>query len=1043
MSKLGVFADGGLPALGRLVVRHPLMVIGAWIALAIVLFLTVPPLPVVAQRHPPPFLPPDSSVMVASQVMKNAFKEGSSSNVAVIVLSNDNGLTTADEAVYRTVVDKLKAHTADVTSTQDFVHIPELRPVMTSKDNKAWNLPVSLTGTMGSGPGQAAYRAVIKTVKEATANTTLKANVVGAAATLDDINKIGETDQHLIEITTVVLVFLILVVVYRNVAAMLMPLITIGISLVTAQQIVAALGEVGMAVGPQTLVLMTAMMMGAGTDYAVFLFSRYHECVRAGMGSDDALVEALSTIGKVIAGSAGTVAITFFGLAFTTLGVFATVGPALSVTVAIGFLSSITLLPAQIVLAGRRGWIKPGRDLTGKFWRRSAVNIVRRPVLHLVPSLVILLALASCAGLIKYSYDDRKQLPDDAPSNLGYDAMAAHFPISSTLQQFILIQSPHEDLRTPRALADMEQLAQRVSQLPNIDIVRGITRPTGQMLEQGKATYQAGEVGGKLRDASSLISSKDSDLSLLSGGAHQLADVLGQIRGQVVGAVGSVRALVGGLTAMQTKFGGSKTLDDMDKSSQLVSDIHSLGDALGINLARISDIYTWASPVVNALNVSPTCDADPGCVESRSDLQKIVDAKNNGTLDTIAALGRQLQNTQGTQSLDDSARGIGKSMDDAVAAAKKLGITDANSVQAKLKSLSQGADTLASASSQLADGVQLLVDQTRVMGNGLDQASTFLLAMKQNAAEPPMSGFYIPPEILTQQDFQKAAKLFISEDGHTARYLVQTALSPFSTGAMDQVNQIIKTADSALPNTTLADAKISMVGFSAVNADLRHFYNGDIRFIVIVTLVVVFLILAILLRAIVAPIYLVLSVVLSYVSALGIGVIFFQFILGKALSWSVPGMAFLVLVAVGADYNLLVISRIKDEARRGVRSGVIRTVGATGGVITSAGLIFAASMLALTVSSIGTVVQLGFIIGVGLLLDTFLVRTLTVPAIAVLIGNANWWPSKSAGAPENPAKQRAQVVADEANGGDAVDAAADDADEPSSRTVELIRPPWS
>jgi RND superfamily putative drug exporter len=266
-------------------------------------------------------------------------------------------------------------------------------------------------------------------------------------------------------------------------------------------------------------------MLGAGTDYAVFLFSRYHECVRAGMGSDDALVEALSTIGKVIAGSAGTVAITFFGLSFTTLGVFATVGPALSVTVAIGFVSSITLLPAQIVLAGRRGWIKPGRDLTGKFWRRSAVNIVRRPVLHLVPSLVILLALASCAGLIKYSYDDRKQLPDDAPSNLGYDAMAAHFPISSTLQQFILIQSPHEDLRTPRALADMEQLAQRVSQLPNIDIVRGITRPTGQMLEQGKATYQAGEVGGKLRDASSLISSKDSDLSLLSGGARQLAGV--------------------------------------------------------------------------------------------------------------------------------------------------------------------------------------------------------------------------------------------------------------------------------------------------------------------------------------------------------------------------------------------------------------------------------------------------------------------------------------------------------------------------------------
>jgi RND superfamily putative drug exporter len=106
-------------------------------------------------------------------------------------------------------------------------------------------------------------------------------------------------------------------------------------------------------------------------------------------------------------------------------------------------------------------------------------------------------------------------------------------------------------------------------------------------------------------------------------------------------------------------------------------------------------------------------------------------------------------------------------------------------------------------------------------------------------------------------------------------------------------------------------------------------------------------------------------------------------------------MAFLVLVAVGADYNLLLISRIRDEAKYGVRSAVIKTVGATGGVITSAGLIFAASMLALTVSSLATVVQLGFVIGVGLLLDTFIVRTITVPAVAVLMGDKNWWPSKT------------------------------------------------
>ena len=106
-------------------------------------------------------------------------------------------------------------------------------------------------------------------------------------------------------------------------------------------------------------------------------------------------------------------------------------------------------------------------------------------------------------------------------------------------------------------------------------------------------------------------------------------------------------------------------------------------------------------------------------------------------------------------------------------------------------------------------------------------------------------------------------------------------------------------------------------------------------------------------------------------------------------------MAFVVLVAVGADYNMLFVSRMRDESPHGMRYGVIRTLSSTGGVITAAGLIFAASMGGLLFSSISTVVQGGFMIGVGILLDTFVVRTITVPAMATLVGRANWWPSRA------------------------------------------------
>lgn len=987
---------GGFSALGRAIVRHPVVVIVAWVTVAVLLFLAVPPLAVVAQKNPPPFLPESSPVFIASKQMDDAFGEAGSGNLAVVVLSNDDGLTSADEAVYADVVADLKADAANVVSVQDFITTPELRQVMSSENGKAWNLPVNMTGTMGSPSGGQAYRAVAEAVKTATAGTTLTANLVGASATLEDVNAIGARDQILIEISTIITVLVILIIVYRNLVAMLMPLLTIGISLVVAQQVVAALGEIGLGLGPQTMVLMTGMIMGAGIDYAVFLFSRYQELVRTGMKSDDAIVEALRSIGEVIAGSAGTVALTFLALSFATLGVFSTIGPALAITIAIGFLASITLLPAFIVLAGRRGWIAPRKkDLTRRFWRRSGVNIVRRPVAHLVASLLVLGALACCAGVAKFNFDDRQSLPADAESNLGYEAMNRHFPISTTLQQFILVHAPDQDLRTPKALADMEQMAGRVAQLPNIDLVRGITRPSGETLEQARATYQAGEVGGKLQEASALITDNNSNLTTLSDGADQLADVLNEIRNGVVGALGSVRGLAGALDDMSSRYGEERTLDEIDKTATLVGNMRELGDSLSENITRVTDFYRWTTPVVNGLNSSLTCNLDPACVTARAELQRAAASRDDVALERIAELSRQLQGTDGTDSVSEALRGIGQNLTAATSAARDLGLGEPGGAQKQLDDMLDGANTLADSSRKLAEGVQLLVDQTRELGGGLDQASSFLLAMKSDAAEPPMSGFYIPPEVLTQAEFEKAAKLFVSEDGHTVRYLVQTALNPFGRDAMDQVPGIIAAAESARPNTTLANAEISMVGFSAVNNDIRHFYNGDSRFIMIATLAVVFVILMLLLRAIVAPLYLVATVILSYASALGIGVVLFQLILGEELHWSVPGLAFLVLVAVGADYNLLLISRIRDEsATRGVRTGVIRTVSATGGVITSAGLIFAASMLALTVSSISTIVQMGFVIGVGLLLDTFIVRTVTVPAACVLIGDANWWPSK-------------------------------------------------
>ncbi len=993
--------------IGRVVVRSPWLVIGLWIAVAIGLTMIFPSLAVLAQKTPAAVLPADAPSVVSQKAMTEAFKEASSDNILLVVLTNEKGFTQADEEVYRNLVNRLRAQTEDVAALQDFISIPPLREILVSKDRKAWLLPVNIVGDIGTPKASLATKRAIDTVKKTVAGSDVTAFTTGPAGTFNDVQDIGERDRITIEVATVVALLTILLIVYRNPLTMVLPLITIGVSLLAAQGVVAGLGTLGLSVSMQTIVLLTAMLAGAGTDYAVFLISRYHDYLRAGDTSDDAIRNALNSVGKVITASAATVAVTFLGMLLTALTVFYTVGVALAAAIAVGCLGAVTFLPALLVLAGRRGWAKPRRDLTSRFWKRSGIRIVRNPTTNLLASLLVLLILASTAALADYNYDDRKSLPASSESIRGYDAISAHFPLNASLPQYILINSPN-DLRTPKALADMEQMAQRVSQLPDIDLVRGITRPTGESLEQARLSFQAGAIGSPLNQAADVITGNTGNLNLLAFGADQVADVLGAVRGQFGQVLGTVGVLVQVLTQMENQFGGNKTLQEFDDAEKLLGSIHGLGGTLGANVGdAIATIDQNLDPVLNALNASPVCNADPNCVATREDLQRAADTRNDGTLDQIAELGRELQGVQGNQTLGATADRLNRTLNAVDQALQAAGVSSPSVLQAQLTQLEFGVNALADASRKVADGVQLLVDQTKRLGVGLDQASSFLLSMKREATTPSMAGFYIPAQILTGEEFRKAASIFISADGRTARYMVQTKLNPFSEGAMDQVKAVTAAAKSAQPNTTLADATISMTGFTVTLADTRDYYKHDLRIILTTTILVVFVILVLLLRALVAPLYLILSVIISYLSALGIGVVLFQFVLDQPLHWSVPGLTFIILVAVGADYNLLLISRIREESPHGIRSGVIRTVTQTGGVITAAGLIFAASMIGLQFSSISTLVQIGFIIAAGILLDTFLVRTVTVPATAVLVGKSNWWPSKWEPPPITPRKKPA------------------------------------
>ena len=223
--------------------------------------------------------------------------------------------------------------------------------------------------------------------------------------------------------------------------------------------------------------------------------------------------------------------------------------------------------------------------------------------------------------------------------------------------------------------------------------------------------------------------------------------------------------------------------------------------------------------------------------------------------------------------------------------------------------------------------------------------------------------------------------------------LIQATLDPppYSTEAFDLVEPIRDSASGAVPGTVVG-------GASAVEFDVREAAGWDSTVIPPIVLVVVFLILVLLLRAVVAPLILIGTVILSFLAALGVGYFVFDLIFDfPGSDPSLPLFAFVFLVALGVDYNIFLMARAREETlKHGTREGMLRALAVTGGVITSAGIVLAGTFSVLAVLPLVFLTEIGFVVAFGVLLDTFLVRSVLVPAIVLKLGPKVWWPSQLA-----------------------------------------------
>jgi RND superfamily putative drug exporter len=254
--------------------------------------------------------------------------------------------------------------------------------------------------------------------------------------------------------------------------------------------------------------------------------------------------------------------------------------------------------------------------------------------------------------------------------------------------------------------------------------------------------------------------------------------------------------------------------------------------------------------------------------------------------------------------------------------------------------------------------------------------------------------FYLPPEAFENPDFKRGMKMFLSPDGHAVRFIISHEGDPMSPEGIKHIDAIKMAAKEAIKGTPLEGSKIYLGGTAATFKDMQEGANYDLLIAGIASMCLIFIIMLLITRSVVASAVIVGTVVLSLGASFGLSVLIWQHLIGLELHWMVLAMSVIILLAVGADYNLLLVSRLKEEIHAGLNTGIIRAMGGSGSVVTAAGLVFAFTMMSMAVSELAVIGQVGTTIGLGLLFDTLVIRAFMTPSIAALLGKWFWWPQR-------------------------------------------------
>ena len=925
------------PFIPRMIRMFAVPLILVWVALIAVVNVVVPQLEEVGQMRAVSMSPDDAPSMISMKRVGDLFQEGDSDSNVMIVLEGQEPLGDAAHAFYDDMVKKLEADPAHVQSVQDFWSDPLTATGSQSNDGKAAYVQVKLAGNQGESLANESVKAVQDIIDGLQAPPGVKAYVTGPAALAADQHIAGDRSMRLIEAVTFSVIIIMLLLVYRSVLTTIMVLIMVVLSLTASRGVISFLGYHEI-IGLSTFAtnLLVTLAIAASTDYAIFLIGRYQESRSLGEDKESAYYTMFRGTAHVVLGSGLTIAGATYCLSFTRLPYFQTLGVPLAIGMIVAVLASLTLGSAIVVVASKFGLLEPKRAMRTRGWRKIGAAIVRWPGPILIGAVALsLVGLLTLPGY-RTNYNDRSYLPADLPANEGYAAADRHFSSARMNPELLMIESDH-DLRNSADFLVIDKIAKAVFRVEGISRVQAITRPDGKPIEHTSIPFQIS----------------------MQGTTQKLTQKYNQdMTAQMLEQADEMQSTINSMEKMQnlTQQMADVTHGMVTQMQAMVVDIAELRD-------HISDFDDFFRPIRNYFYWEPHCYDIPVCWAIRS----VFD-----TLDGINVMTDDIQRLMPLMvRLDQLMPQLTAMMPEMIQTMKTMKTMMLN---------------MHSTQSGIQDQMAAMQEDSSEMGEAFD-------------ASMNDDSFYLPPEIFQNADFKRGMEQFLSPDGHAVRFIISHDGDPLTPEGIEKIDRIETAAKEAIKGTPLEGSKIYLGGSAATFKDMSDGNSYDLVIAAIASLALIFIIMLIITRSVVASAVIVGTVVLSLGASFGLSVLIWQHILGIELHWMVMAMSVIILLAVGADYNLLLVSRLKEEIHAGLRTGIIRAMGGSGSVVTAAGLVFAFTMMSMAVSELTVIAQVGSTIGLGLLFDTLVIRAFMTPAIAALMGKWFWWPQRVRNAP--------------------------------------------